>query len=322
MKNKIFLFALLCTSSFCFGNLFRLFGNKEERNKAMQEIIQQVVTPEAQPVEQAAPVQPSIARQGNPLSTQLDLVSAVQMAEFSALAYQNPESIQAALSSKGFHQWRFFSAPRTDGQAYVAWNNSYGILAFRGTEPDSWKDFLTDARFKLVTWNGKGRVHRGFAESFEELWSESGLGRFMHADAQRPWIIVGHSMGAGLATLAASRFPGTYSLYTFGSPRTGNREFAQSITRPVFRFVNQSDPVVDVPPYVRGLDIFDHCGQLYQITPDMKIENSRTPNILSTRMSLGALLGGGFNGAEWQQALQKGIQEHMPQAYLNALQSL
>jgi len=65
----------------------------------------------------------------------------------------------------------------------------------------------------------------------------------------------GHSLGAALATLAASRYQ-TAGVYTFGSPLVGNQSFAAAFNAVFhdgagsrsFRYVNDHDVVTQVPP--------------------------------------------------------------------------
>ena len=74
-----------------------------------------------------------------------------------------------------------------------------------------------------------------------------------------PLWISGHSLGAALATLTADRFPKVRSLYTFGSPRVGDREFAENFTVEAHRFVNGNDIISRLPP--EGL--YHHVGQIH-----------------------------------------------------------
>jgi hypothetical protein len=81
--------------------------------------------------------------------------------------------------------------------------------------------------------------------------------------------ITGHSLGAGVATvfaarLLASRTPYKLALYTFGSPRVGNDEFARALNQqfagassPIVRYHHDGDPVPTLPPAIFG---FTHVG--------------------------------------------------------------
>jgi hypothetical protein len=77
---------------------------------------------------------------------------------------------------------------------------------------------------------------------------------------QKPLFITGHSLGGGLATIAAYRLMkmglNVTGLYTFGSPRVGNGAFVRSFLKlahrrtdgGIYRFVNHNDAVARVPP--------------------------------------------------------------------------
>jgi pimeloyl-ACP methyl ester carboxylesterase len=80
-----------------------------------------------------------------------------------------------------------------------------------------------------------------------------------------PMVLTGHSLGAAMATLAASVFPGC-RLVTFGSPRVGDAEFVSaSLAAQVERYVDCSDVVTAVPPEVLE---YVHLGQMRYIDRD------------------------------------------------------
>jgi hypothetical protein len=155
-------------------------------------------------------------------------------------------------------------------QCFVAHNNSWGVVAFRGTLPESIPNWLTDADCVLEEDRGPGsiRVHQGFRNALDCLWmrsDNSGLGDYLSSEfAKYPnlklWF-TGHSLGAALATLAIERFDHAQALYTFGSPKVGNQAFADHMMQlPTrhFRVVNESDIVTNLPL----MHQFEHCGNL------------------------------------------------------------
>ena len=78
----------------------------------------------------------------------------------------------------------------------------------------------------MISHNGPGKVHLGIATALDFVW-DSFKDRI---SADRPLFITGHSLGGGLATLAAARLSqgrDVHGVYTFGSPRVGDSEFAQ-----------------------------------------------------------------------------------------------
>jgi hypothetical protein len=101
--------------------------------------------------------------------------------------------------------------------------------------------------------------------------------------------LTGHSLGGGLATLAAldlalrpwaaARRP-KLTLVNFGSPRVGNRAFARALDEHVpdaWRFVNGDDAVVSLPRLVG----FCHCGHLVRLAagaePELVRRSSEAP---------------------------------------------
>ncbi len=88
---------------------------------------------------------------------------------------------------------------------------------------------------------------------------------------ERPTIVVGHSLGAALATLfvmendAKRKFDIT-SLCTFASPRVGNMEFVHLFNQlPIdsWRIVNTRDIVPKLPPHIPVVLDYDHVNDPY-----------------------------------------------------------
>jgi triacylglycerol lipase len=195
-----------------------------------------------------------------------DLKNAWWLCETSILAYSNEEFVRQKFASIGLSEVRFFSGEST--QCYVANNDTFLILVFRGTEiklrPNETNpikgllailaDVLTDFNAEPVPWKGSadnGKVHKGFKKALDEVWS-NGLYDYLknkERDGLSFWF-TGHSLGAALATLAWKRYclggnvPG---LYTFGSPRVGDTVFGNGFEGKTYRFVNNEDIVTHVP---------------------------------------------------------------------------
>lgn len=183
-------------------------------------------------------------------------VNAWWMAEASTLAYAHPEFAAERFATAGLHDVLFLD--RRSTQCYVASNAAYAVVAFRGSEVwrrpgagdghDRSADLLTNADVRLVEWPHGGKVHRGFRDALDEVWDDllPCLTRLQRRGC-RIWM-TGHSLGAALATLAADRFGAVQGVYTFGSPRVGNRAFSERYTTPTFRIVNGNDIVTRLPP--------------------------------------------------------------------------
>jgi triacylglycerol lipase len=144
-----------------------------------------------------------------------------------------------------------------------------GVLAFRGTQNVG--NCLTDAETPLVARQPyPGRVHRGFVSAVEEVWPKV---RELLGPAWRspPLWVTGHSLGGAMATLASVRLANegykVRAVYTYGSPRAGNKVFRQSYRLPHYRFVFDNDLVPHLPfrwcyKHVGDLKLLDHDGNL------------------------------------------------------------
>ncbi|PJF23791.1 MAG: hypothetical protein CUN53_21100, partial [Phototrophicales bacterium] len=102
--------------------------------------------------------------------------TAYVMASMAHLAYDRfelgggaRELFEAKLNSGGFTLVDpIFHSPETDTQAFLAKNDEYAVLAFRGTEVTKIKDVLTDAK-ALKASVIEGRVHRGFLAAYNSV---------------------------------------------------------------------------------------------------------------------------------------------------------
>lgn len=101
----------------------------------------------------------------------------------------------------------------------------------------------------------EGVVHHGFLGELKAVQAEvvAMLKQLKHTDgSDRKVLVTGHSQGgaeAALATraLAAAGFDVEVS-YTFAAPRTGTKEFADSVKTPVHRIEFGDDIVPHLPP--------------------------------------------------------------------------
>lgn len=182
------------------------------------------------------------------------------LGQASALAYQTKAVVRRAVKSWNMELVGFFDFKET--QAYLAGDNQTYILAFRGTEPNKIRDWLTD--LDAIQTNGPvGKVHEGFYCALNYIW----LDLWNILDKQRGkrelWV-TGHSLGGALATLAVAKIRldkghPVSGLYTFGQPRVGDGEFSnrfnQDFEKQTFRFVNYRDVVPRVP--VRAMNYRD-----------------------------------------------------------------
>jgi hypothetical protein len=188
------------------------------------------------------------------------------MAHMAKLAYTpfeegdlGMEQLQYSLQSGWFNLMRTFDKKGT--QAFLAKNDEFAVLAFRGTQPTKWEDVRTDLR-ALKQKTIEGKVHRGFKEAFDLVRDEIFESVDKSIGKDLPLYVTGHSLGAALATVATQELEEEFhdliaACYTFGSPRVGDGTYEKSIKAPVYRIVNTTDIVTLVPFF---LGTFMHVG--------------------------------------------------------------
>ncbi|WP_245640107.1 lipase family protein [Paenibacillus dakarensis] len=135
------------------------------------------------------------------------------------------------------------------------------IIAFRGTI--STTDWISDLiasqkRFNFLLEDTL--THRGFTDIYAS--ARAGIFSSLSTMSQdKSLFITGHSLGAALATLCAADIAANTpfispSLYTYGSPRVGDPDFAYAFNKHViksYRFSNITDLVTYVPPIIYKL---------------------------------------------------------------------
>merc|ERR1719316_1918380 len=137
------------------------------------------------------------------------------------------------------------------------------LAAFRGST-NIW-NYLADGQAMMVDWDNPIRpwcygckVHAGFGESYEEI-RQSFLQAVKDLGCDSVQM-TGHSLGAAVATMAASDLRADNMrvdpLYLFGSPRVGNLAFArvfedlaakQDTAPSSWRIIHFHDPMVHIP---------------------------------------------------------------------------
>ncbi len=211
-----------------------------------------------------------------------NLINAWWLAEISTLVYADDEFVRGRFKLAGLPQVRFYDKHST--QCYVASNDQFAIVAFRGSE--IWKkkgefdldkvmaDLKADVDIRLTDWPSGGKVHRGFKEALEEVWSDL-FSYITQLDRRgcKIWI-TGHSLGAALATLCGSRYGRVQGVYAFGSPRVGNEGFKEHLGVKIYRIVYKSDIVTRVPPP----GVYVHVGELKYIGGDGTIKDHMDEN--------------------------------------------
>lgn len=194
------------------------------------------------------------------------------LASMSHLAYDKFEDktdkealklFKAKLASGGFELVKTFDSKETDTQAFLAKNDEFAVLAFRGTEVSKIKDIRIDAKAMKISVL-EGRVHSGFRLAYDSVARE--IEKSVLTVEGLPLYITGHSLGAALATVATQRMEHTPRLrqmiaacYTFGSPRVGNSHYDMEFKSPIYRVVNITDIVTAIPLLAMG---YIHIGDV------------------------------------------------------------
>lgn len=112
-------------------------------------------------------------------------------------------------------------------------------------------------------------VHKGFQDALNHIWPAMSAAALGYATQYCDGIegvnrisFTGHSLGGGIAMLAATKFLAENSgptsplrqrteVYTFGQPKVGNHHFvckANSLIRRIYRIRNAGDCVWKLPP--------------------------------------------------------------------------
>ncbi|ABW32103.1 lipase family protein [Acaryochloris marina] len=191
-------------------------------------------------------------------SNEYQLVNAWRLADSAFLAYiENEPVCEQHFKKIGLNKAKLFSGSST--QCYVASNDKFSIISFRGTEikrSNFVQDVLIDARLKLVDSSIIGKTHEGFKAALDEIWEKGPnlkgyLQELIDTNQEMYLWFTGHSLGGALAILAASRFGKAQGIYTYGCPKVGNSEFVDSIDKKlegkIFRFVNNNDAITKFP---------------------------------------------------------------------------
>jgi Lipase (class 3) len=187
-------------------------------------------------------------------------------AELSRLAYtpflhdlkQNARLL-SELKTGGFEWVDDFHAPGAQAIALRLRTTGKLVLVFATFAPN-FIDFATDRHTALTPWLVAGQVHHSSMLLLNGMWE-----RITHSMENRldDCVFTGHSMGAALATLAASRVQSPMArLVTIGSPAVGDAEFAHTLDEmDVDRYVNCCDVLCTLP---QRLD-YRHAGRMRYI---------------------------------------------------------
>jgi len=179
-------------------------------------------------------------------------------AKLSAHAYRPAKSAVAACKKMGFPWASLIS--KGGAEVLIAKDRNDLWFAFRGTEPSKLNDVTADLKLIKNSAMAGGKVHSGFQDEVNDLWMDilKELEHNSNLKIQKDVYMCGHSLGAAMATIAATRHQ-PVELFTFGSPRVGGPKFIKNIKCPHLRFQNNNDIVTRIPPAWLG---FRHHGNM------------------------------------------------------------
>jgi len=198
-------------------------------------------------------------------------------AKLAADAYGTKAAVSAEAKKHGFTKTKFYD--NGGAQAYRFESKTDVVVACRGTQPTEFNDLKADLKAFPVKSETISRVHRGFKAEVDELWPM--IEPDIEKVTKKIWFC-GHSLGAAMATIMASRchlsweIAPVQALFTYGSPRVGWPGYVKSLKLIHYRWQNNNDIVTRVPLRVMG---YRHDGHLMYIRSNGTIDDSGKSHI-------------------------------------------
>jgi len=195
-------------------------------------------------------------------------------AELASIAYKDPKEAKPLAKKLGFTSTEFYN--RDGAQAYRFQNARDCVIVCRGTEPTEWNDIKADLQATPVRSESVSRVHRGFKKEVDDLWPM--VVEDVRALKKQTLWFAGHSLGAAMATVMASRcfyddtLMNPAELHTYGSPRVGWPGYVKTMAVEHHRWVNNNDVVTKVPLWIMG---YRHDGIEHYIDSEGDIDQER-----------------------------------------------
>ena len=211
----------------------------------------------------------------------------------SKLSYKNQEEINKFWNDKNDNKLKnlydlcqnvpkfYQGADGNDCQAYTVTYDKKLIIIFRGTE--SFRDVIADLNISLSPLHlnmirinhpelEHPMVHKGFNNQYNSIKDKllCDIENYIINHEFPEIIVTGHSLGSGIATIAAFHYCYQYNFpikcVTFGSPRVGNQLFVDLFNKRIhtsIRYVNEDDPVTMVPLPIRFRHV-NNCRWLHK----------------------------------------------------------
>jgi triacylglycerol lipase len=145
--------------------------------------------------------------------------------------------------------------PEQEVFGFIAESKDNVVIIFRGTR--TFRDNESDQDFFQIPYpfvRNVGQTHRGFTCIYQSAREEL-IGELNKLSTNKRLFVAGHSLGGAIAVLAAldiavnTRFKNLV-VYTYGSPRVADPEFASSFNQTVrnsYRVVNVHDIIPTLP---------------------------------------------------------------------------
>lgn len=196
-------------------------------------------------------------------------------AKLASIAYNDDLNwVKKKAKTFGFTTVEFYE--KDGAQAYRFMNKEDLVIACRGTEPAEFNDIKADLKALPVMAETISRVHQGFKAEVDDLWPmiEQDINR--KTNVTKTLWFCGHSLGAAMATIMASRakhnieLNDPVELFTYGSPRVGWKKYCNSLDVVHHRWKNNNDIVTTVPLALMG---FKHHGTQHYINAYGNVRN-------------------------------------------------
>ena len=195
-------------------------------------------------------------------------------AELASIAYKDSKQAKPLAKQLGFTTAEFYD--RDGAQAYRFQNAKDCVIVCRGTEPTEFNDIKADLQATPVRSESVSRVHRGFKNEVDDLWPM--VIEDVRAIKKQTLWFAGHSLGAAMATIMASRcfydngLVDPAELHTYGSPRVGWSGYVKTMAVEHHRWVNNNDIVTKVPLWCMG---YRHDGTEHYIDSEGDIDKEK-----------------------------------------------
>jgi len=193
--------------------------------------------------------------------------NALSLALACELAYKSESTIRKHVKEWDYKLEDFVSItkkPDIDTQCYIMSDDNNVVIVFRGS--DSKSDWIGNFQSSYDPGPFKNtKAHEGFQDAlFPSVIKITETMESACCKDKKLWV-TGHSLGGALSSLFAGMLlendRDVYGIYTFASPRPGNKSFSENlegnIKGPHFRVVNEGDLVPHVPPE----PFFSHSGE-------------------------------------------------------------